>query len=225
MRNGIKYILGDRDIELYHGSGKEFNDEMWYMIKENPGRSDENLDCGKGLYLTTEKVQGLNFITKYMKNGPNPPVVMTFEVNMCKMLEEGLTVKYLEYRDEQWMDFTYACRKYGRLSAQAKKCMRDIWGTDEIDVVITPVLRMIKSSGIEDFKKYMRKKEYDKVRENLDETVMDQIVFYTKKGMSYLDFKKDKTAIVKLVDCDKIHEEAELELRSLSKSNNFAKIK
>ena len=90
-------------LEVYH-AGTE------WVESPDCRRVRENLDFGKGFYLTDIYDQAYNFARVKSRDRNKPGLINTYLLDRKKMLEEA-RVKIFDYYDEEWLDFIVACRK------------------------------------------------------------------------------------------------------------------
>lgn len=86
---------------VYHGS---------YMEIKNPdtSHSRDNVDFGKGFYITQIKEQALKWASRFKRNN-GKGVVSSYELNMDAVYTEAKVVKFEGYTEE-WLDYITACR-------------------------------------------------------------------------------------------------------------------
>lgn len=86
---------------VYHGS---------YCIIEEPdiSHSRDNLDFGKGFYLTDIKSQAQSWTKRYANNN-KPAIINTYDLDLDS-IKEHYSVKLFEQHNEQWLDFIISCR-------------------------------------------------------------------------------------------------------------------
>ena len=88
-------------MKLYHGS---------YIAVEKPdiSFSRNNVDFGKGFYLTPIKEQAVNWSLRYI-NRQKKAIVSVYEVDMYKLRKAAKIMEFNTYTDE-WLDFIVRCR-------------------------------------------------------------------------------------------------------------------
>ncbi|CAI3508055.1 DUF3990 domain-containing protein [Enterococcus cecorum] len=86
---------------LYHGS---------FVIVDNPDlkHSRENLDFGKGFYLTPIYEQAKNWCERFKRRGKDG-IISCYEFNESEY--EYLEVIKFDTYSEDWLDFILTCRK------------------------------------------------------------------------------------------------------------------
>ena len=85
---------------LYHAST---------VIIEKPDvlHSRENLDFGKGFYLTSFHSQAIRYAERYTRRGKEA-YINEYELDD---VTEGFTIKTFSSYDEEWLDYVTICRK------------------------------------------------------------------------------------------------------------------
>lgn len=87
-------------MRLYHASTLRI---------ENPDvlHSRDNLDFGKGFYLTAIRQQAVRYAERFTRRGKNA------FINEYELDEEtpGFSIKSFQSYDEEWLDYVAVCRK------------------------------------------------------------------------------------------------------------------
>lgn len=156
---------------LYHGSN---------TVVERP-EIRENLralDFGAGFYLTSSREQAAKWaktVTKRRRKGA--PVLNAYELDQELMKE--LNILQFQSADASWLDFVVANRK--------ERPVNNIH-----DLVIGPVANDSTLPVIDDYMdgKYTREQAVERL---LPQNLTDQYAFLTRKALSYLRFKGEKT--------------------------------
>lgn len=86
---------------VYHGS---------YCVIERPDvfHSRNNLDFGKGFYVTDIKEQAELWTERYAKN-KKQPILNSYDFDLDAAIK-NYTVKVFEHHDEEWLDYIASCR-------------------------------------------------------------------------------------------------------------------
>lgn len=86
---------------VYHGS---------YCTIEHPdiSYSRDNLDFGKGFYVTDIKSQAESWAKRYAKNN-RQAIVNIYQFDMEK-IQRDYSVKIFDRHNEEWLDFIISCR-------------------------------------------------------------------------------------------------------------------
>ncbi len=86
---------------VYHGS---------YCVVKYPdiAHSRDNLDFGKGFYLTDIRQQAEAWTERYARNNKSPILnIYDFDFEVVK---KNYTVKVFEQHNEDWLDYIISCR-------------------------------------------------------------------------------------------------------------------
>lgn len=152
---------------LYHGS---------FILVDKPDleHSRQNVDFGKGFYVTPIYMQAKKWCARFKRLGKNVVIsIYDFNEEAC----EKLKVLNFDSYSEKWLDFILMCRK-------------GMDGTD-YDLVIGGVANdkvfntvELFFDGLIDKKEAILRLQYEKP--NL------QIAFCTEKALSYLKFERSE---------------------------------
>jgi hypothetical protein len=87
-------------MRLYHAS-------PLCIQKPDVLHSRDNLDFGKGFYLTTIRQQAVRYAERFTRRGKDA------FINEYELDEEipGFSIKSFQSYDEEWLDYVAACRK------------------------------------------------------------------------------------------------------------------
>ena len=88
---------------VYHGSTKE-------IVAPDVSYSKDNLDFGKGFYVTTIKSQAERWAARKAMRFGGEPIVNIYELDEL----DGYKVKNFDDSDAEWLKFVVGCRNGGR---------------------------------------------------------------------------------------------------------------
>ena len=93
-------------MTLYHGSNIEVATPL-------VGVGRENLDFGRGFYLTSIRKQAMDWaVTIASRRGRNQKgVISEFRFDREKALEDGVRFKIFEAYNMEWLEYVINCRK------------------------------------------------------------------------------------------------------------------
>ena len=93
-------------MTLYHGSNVEVATPL-------VGVGRENLDFGRGFYLTSIRKQAMDWaVTIASRRGRNQKgVISEFHFDREKALEDGVRFKIFEAYNMEWLEYVINCRK------------------------------------------------------------------------------------------------------------------
>lgn len=87
---------------VYHGSYVE-------VVKPDISYSRDNVDFGKGFYITSIKEQAIKWSVRFKRNKGHG-IIAAYEIYLDEIRKQG-KVKDFEGYTEEWMDYITTCRR------------------------------------------------------------------------------------------------------------------
>ena len=95
--------INNNDMKVYHGSTS--------IVKvPSVGLGRNNLDFGKGFYVTALKEQATSWASRPL-NADKEQILNTYEFNKEGIIEDGYRYKQFLGYDTEWLEFVIASRK------------------------------------------------------------------------------------------------------------------
>ena len=153
-------------MKVYHGS---------LVVVEKPKIrvSDRYLDFGYGFYTTMNKEQVIKWTAKQKnRKGTNLGYVSMYDFDIEKAESELKMIRF-DKADKEWLDFVFANRK-----GQCQE-IYDIVIGPVVDDSVYEVVRFYEI-GVYDLEETLKRLKV--------EELYNQVLFHTKKSLSYLKF-------------------------------------